>query len=272
VVLSNMPRQSLLDEVLQRGAMTTDPAPSGLRVLVIDDDADQRLAVVGLFAQRGVRDVVQAASAAEGLNTAITQQPNLIVLDLSMPGRSGIDVLPDLHEAVPGAAIVVLSNMPRQSLLDEVLQRGAMGFVEKSVAPSRLIDEILVAAALTDAGRAGVLQLSASTTSPGQSRRLVRELLGDADRDLVADVELLVSELVTNAIIHTSTEPRLEVHVHRDLVRVAVYDADPNPPVERDAPPRDLGGRGLRFVSELSSRWGSERSGDGKVVWLEIDR
>ena len=72
--------------------------------------------------------------------------------------------------------------------------------------------------------------------------------------------------------MHASGEPRLEVHVHPDLVRVAVYDADPNPPVARDAAPCELGGRGLRFVSELSSRWGSARSGDGKVVWLEIDR
>jgi DNA-binding NarL/FixJ family response regulator len=252
--------------------MTPGSARSELRVVVIDDDADQRLAVVGLLAQRGVRDVVQAASAAEGVTIAVEQRPDLIVLDLAMPGRSGIDVLPDLHAALPDTAIVVLSNMPRQRLLHEVLQRGAMGFVEKSIAPDRLVDEILVAAALTDVGRAGVLQLSTSLASPGQGRRLVRELLGDADRELVADVELLVSELVTNAIIHTSSEPRLEVHVRRGLVRVSVYDSDPNPPVARDAPPPDLGGRGLRFVNELSSRWGSERSGDGKIVWLEIDR
>jgi len=252
--------------------MTTDATRSALRVVVIDDDPDQRLAVVGLFGQRGIREVAQAANAAEGLDTAIAQQPDLVVLDLAMPGRSGLDVLPDLREAVPDAAIVVLSNLPRQRLLGEVLQRGAMGFVEKSVAPGRLIDEILVAAALADIGPARVVELSASTASPGQGRRLVRELLADADRDLVADVELLVSELVTNAIIHASSEPRLEVHVRRDLVRVAVYDSDPNPPIERDAPPRDLGGRGLRFVRELSSRWGSEPSGTGKVVWLEIDR
>ena len=252
--------------------MTSKPAHSELSVLLIDDDADQRLAVTGLFAQRAVSHVTQAANAAEGLQAAIAQQPDLIVLDLAMPGRSGMDVLPDLHEAAPDAAIVVLSNMPRQQLLGEVLQRGAMGFVEKAVAPARLIDEILIAAALTDVGRSRVIELSASSSSPGQSRRLVRELLADADRDLIADVELLVSELVTNAIIHTSSEPRLEVHVRRGLVRVAVYDADPNPPVARDAPPRDLGGRGLRFVNELSSRWGSEPSGDGKVVWLEIDR
>lgn len=252
--------------------MTTDTARSRVRVVLIDDDADQRAAVVALFARRGIDDVTQAANALDGLRYAAELQPDLILLDLAMPGRSGLDVLPDLHRVAANAAVVVLSNMPRRRLLDVVLQRGAMGFVEKAVTPSRLVDEILVAAALTDVGRAHVLALAASTTSPAHGRRFVRELLSDADRALVADVELLVSELVTNAIIHTDSEPRLEVQLQRDRIRVEVYDGDPSPPVERDSAIHEAGGRGIRLIHELSSRWGSAPSGSGKVVWLEIDR
>jgi len=144
--------------------------------------------------------------------------------------------------------------------------------VEKAVAPNRLVDEILVAAALTDAARSDVLALAASTRAPSDSRRFVRELLADADRSLVADAELVVSELVTNAIIHANSEPLLEVHVHPDRVRIEVYDAAPDLPLEREPAPREPGGRGIRVVSELSSRWGSAPCGSGKVVWAEIDR
>jgi DNA-binding NarL/FixJ family response regulator len=252
--------------------MSTASVRSHLRIVMVDDDPDQRLVVAGLFRRRGFDDLAEASNADDGLKLAATQQPDLILLDLAMPGRSGIDVLPDLHGAAPGAAIVVLSNMPRRRLLDEVLDRGAMGFVEKAVAPERLVDEILMAAALTDAGRAGVLDLAGSASSAAQSRRFVRELLADADRDLVADVELLVSELVTNAVTHTEAEPRLEIHILRDRIRVEVYDDDPTMPRERVPEARELGGRGLGFVHRLSSRWGSEPAGSGKVVWLEIDR
>lgn len=243
-----------------------------MRVLVVDDDEDQRLAVAGLFARRGFDQVAQAADATQALASAGTLRPDLIVLDLAMPGRSGIDALPDLRRTAPDAAVVVLSNMPRLRLLDIVLQRGAMGFVEKAVAPGRLVDEILLAAAMTDACRAHLLELPASDTAPSRGRHFARQLLGEADRALVADVELLVSELVTNAIAHTDSDPRLAIDIRRDRIRIEVYDGDPNPPVERHSRPTDPGGRGLRFVRELSNQWGYAPSGTGKVVWLDINR
>ncbi len=252
--------------------MSEESSRAEVRVLLVDDDEDQRLAVAALFARRGFDDVTQAASATQAIEQATALQPDLIVLDLAMPGRSGIDALPDLRLAAPDAAVVVLSNMPRLRLLEVVLQRGAMGFVEKAVPPGRLVDEILLAAALTDACRTHVLELPASDTAPSRGRHFARKLLGDADRALVADVELLVSELVTNAIAHAGSDPRLAIDVRRERIRVEVYDGDPNPPVERQARPTDPGGRGLRFVRELSSQWGYSPSGTGKVVWLDIDR
>ena len=252
--------------------MTARSKPSSVRILLIDVDDDQRFAVAALFATRGLDDVTQAVDASDGLRTATEAQPDLIVLDLAMPGRSGVDALPDLRQAAPGAAIVVLSNMPRRRLLDEVVRRGAMGFVEKSVQPGRLVDEILVAAALTDVCRDHVLELPASRISPREGRRFVRDLLADADRELVADVELLVSELITNAITHTASEPRLEVHMLRNRIRLEVFDDDPRSPVVRNPDRGQPGGRGLRFVDDIASRWGSSPSGSGKVVWLEIDR
>ena len=251
---------------------TSLATPAQVRIVLIDDDPDQRLVVVGLLTQRGFRDISEASDADEGLRLAATVAPHLVLLDLAMPGRPGIDVLPDLRDAVPEAAIVVLSNMPRQRLLGEVLRRGAVGFVEKAMPPDRLVDEILIAAALTDLARTHVLELSATATSPGRGRRFTSALLSDADRQVVADIELLVSELITNAVIHTRSEPRLEVHMLRDRIRVEVYDDDPNPPAMLEHDLTRPGGRGLHLISTISDRWGTQQVGTGKLVWIELDQ
>ena len=114
----------------------------------------------------------------DGLRLASSVGPHLILLDLAMPGGTGIDVLPDLRTAAAEAAIVVLSNMPRQRLLGEVLRRGAVGFVEKAIPPNRLVDEILIAAALTDLARTHVLELASASTSPGRGRRFTERAAG----------------------------------------------------------------------------------------------
>lgn len=249
-----------------------EPGPASVRVLLADDDPDQRLAVRALLRQRGFADVTDAVDGEDAVRAARQQPPHLILLDLAMPVRSGAEVLPELRDAAPDAAIVVLSNLPRRRLLETVVQRGAVGFVEKSVAPERLVDEILVAAALTDLARVHVLTLVAQPSAAGVARRFARSRLGDDDRDLLHDVELLVSELITNAILHTGSEPQLEIQMRRGGLRVEVFDDDDTLPAPRRADDGGPGGRGLHLVDTIASRWGAEPTpGGGKVVWFEID-
>jgi anti-sigma regulatory factor (Ser/Thr protein kinase) len=117
-----------------------------------------------------------------------------------------------------------------------------------------------------------VLRLPRDPAAPASGRRFVRHLLDGADSSTVADVELMVSELVTNALVHTASEPRLEVTISRTLIRVAVYDTDPTAPALLQPDPTKAGGRGLMLVSVLASRWGTDPDEGGKVVWLEVDR
>jgi len=237
-----------------------------LRFALIDDDADHRQAVVMLLNGRGIHGVTQASNADEGVELATEHQPDVILLDLAMPGRTGIEVLPQLREAAPKAAVVVLSNLSRSRLLGLVLKGGAVGFIEKSVAPDRLVDEILVAAMLTDLANTYVLELRAEPESAGRARRFMRELLTDADQPLLADVQLIVSELVTNAVLHASSEPRLEVHLLPDRIRIEAHDDDSTMPVVRELDPGQAGGLGLHLVARLSSRWGVETRPNGKGV------
>lgn len=116
------------------------------------------------------------------------------------------------------------------------------------------------------------IELAAERHSPRTARHLVREFLPGGDDGLVATVELLVTELVTNAIVHTASAPLLEVEVYDEGVRVAVHDHDPTVPTRRTPDRTRPGGRGIVLLEELSSRWGVQPAEDGKVVWFEVER
>jgi DNA-binding NarL/FixJ family response regulator len=251
----------------------TPPPDRDLRVLVADDDEDLRFVLRRLLARQGIRDVQEAADGEAALEVARSGDLDLIVLDLAMPGRSGIEVLPDLQAAVPGTPVVVLSGYQRERMGHLVMERGAVGYVEKRVPPERLVTEILLAAALTDqAGEAMAAAFPADVSAVPRARDFVRDLLGTQDAELVATVELLVSELVTNAVVHASSAPRVEVALDGDTARVQVYDDDPALPTAGEASTSSLGGRGLFLVEQLATRWGTEPHGDGKVIWFELDR
>ncbi|MFI6846535.1 ATP-binding protein [Kitasatospora sp. NPDC050467] len=116
-----------------------------------------------------------------------------------------------------------------------------------------------------------------SKRSPGEARRLLEKLLADVpDGQRFADVGLLlVSELVTNAVIHgtpSGNRIRLELSVNRVRLRIEVHDARAErEPVLRPSSADDENGRGLILVKSLSQRWGCcPRTGLGKIVWAEI--
>jgi anti-sigma regulatory factor (Ser/Thr protein kinase) len=118
------------------------------------------------------------------------------------------------------------------------------------------------------------LRLSGDPTAPSRARTALRSLdrtLGEVRND----VELLVSELITNSVIHAHAE-RVELHATAgaDCVRVEV--SDPGPGFDRENARRTPslvgeGGYGLNIVDTLSDRWGVTMDGDSRV-WLEIDR
>ena len=83
---------------------------------------------------------------------------------------------------------------------------------------------------------------------------------------------LLVSELVTNAVLHARTDIRVEVAVHGDVVRVGVRDHSPARVRRRRHGVESGTGRGLMLVDRMAQRWGVDLSGDGKIVWFELPR
>jgi two-component sensor histidine kinase len=121
--------------------------------------------------------------------------------------------------------------------------------------------------------------VGADVAAPRRARREVRVFLTDQGLgDRVEDVLLVISELVSNSVLHARAAPELVLRVcsaaeSRAAESLVVEVRDPSPalPVERAPDLTARGGRGMRLVSALADKWGVEvRGAAGKTIWAEF--
>ena len=109
--------------------------------------------------------------------------------------------------------------------------------------------------------------------SPADARSFLdRHLREHGLGHLVDDVQLVASELVTNALVHAGTLHGLDLEVLEDSIIVRVWDGSNVRPFVVTAPDLDTGGRGMRLVEALAVEWGVTAGPDsGKCVWASFD-
>jgi len=117
------------------------------------------------------------------------------------------------------------------------------------------------------------LRLRPESAAPGLARAAIAAAASALPPMVVADAELLTSELVSNAVRHAELDPSQEIVVRivaDGNVRVEV--ADPGPPFDADLrePSTDSSGWGLLLLDEIATSWGVELEGSGKMVWFEV--
>ncbi|MFB7410266.1 MULTISPECIES: ATP-binding protein [unclassified Streptomyces] len=120
------------------------------------------------------------------------------------------------------------------------------------------------------------LEVGPDPAEVGRARRWARSrLVGSGiggDEPLAETLVLLISELVTNAVVHTGCPAVLRMLIAAGGgVRVEVADASDRPPRPRHAEGDDTNGRGLELVDGLADRWGWQPEGAGKSIWCEVD-
>ena len=109
------------------------------RILVVDDHPLTRDALASLLTQGGFDVVGEAADGAEALQLAHDLQPDLVLLDLSMPGLDGLAALPRLRSAAPACEVVVLTASGTEENLLAAIRGGAAGYLLKSEPPERIV-------------------------------------------------------------------------------------------------------------------------------------
>jgi anti-sigma regulatory factor (Ser/Thr protein kinase) len=122
-------------------------------------------------------------------------------------------------------------------------------------------------------GRDAHLELAPTPDGPRAARAFLSDALVAWDQERHADLAaLLVSELVTNAIVHGHSDVRLRVTMLDSTIRVEVNDHSVEAPRLLASNPTEPGGYGLPLVDTLADEWGYELvDGDGKRVWFELE-
>ena len=245
------------------------------RLLVVDDNPGyRRLARMALEDDPAFEVVAEAATAEQAVAAARRVRPDAALVDVLLPGGQGPRLAASLQAVAPGCVVVLTSAHPEGDL-DAVGQLGGLGFLPKSVAPSRLGRELGALVAVRDQVEETLhhadIRLPSSLESPRAARRFVESVL-DAwgCHDPLDTVTLLVSELVGNAVLHAGSELELSVRLRVGSLRVDVIDHSTELPRRREVAEDDMSGRGSGLVEMLATSWGVTGRPDGKSVWFEI--
>lgn len=114
-----------------------------LRVLIADDHPIVRRGLTELLADAGdVARVGEAATPHEVLQHARSEAWDVVILDIGLPGRGGLEVLKDLRREHPSLPVLVLSMQPEEQYAIRVLRSGAAGYLTKEAAPEKLMEAI----------------------------------------------------------------------------------------------------------------------------------
>ncbi|HEX6882850.1 MAG TPA: response regulator transcription factor [Planctomycetota bacterium] len=144
----------------------TDPK-GAIRVFLVDDQAVVRASLRSLLEARGDLALVgDSGGGPEAVEAIRKARPDVVLLDISMPVLSGLDLLPRIREALPRTRVVMLTNHEGESIVEQALANGADGYLSKSSEP----EELAIAIRAAHAG--------APYVSPRVSKGLVRGLRG----------------------------------------------------------------------------------------------
>jgi DNA-binding NarL/FixJ family response regulator len=247
------------------------------RLLVVDDNPDYRLLVRYALAGTHIEFVGEASSIDAGVVAAKELQPDVVLLDVVLHGADGLLGVRPLQEVAPGAAVIAVASYAEHELWGESPHLDRIAYISKRTPPTHLCDEIVrvleTAKAVSDVLATERERFPAELQSARAARKFVGGVLEQwSCGDLEDAVQLLVSELVTNAVVHAQSDVEVALYLRPDRVRVEVIDAATEYVHRREAADEDQSGRGMALTEALASAWGIDTLLAGKSVWFEVTR
>ena len=124
-----------------------DEGPGPLRIVIADDHAVMRSGLRMLLEAESDLEVVgEAGDVPETIRKLTAYRPDILLLDLHMPGGPSLPFIPEMLEAVPETKIVVLTMQDSPAFVREALRAGALGYVTKEAADAELVEAVRTAA------------------------------------------------------------------------------------------------------------------------------
>ncbi len=255
---------------------------AGPHVLLVEDSPTTARATATMLSGGGVIGDVAVASDVDAALQHLGQDAfDLLVLDLNLPGRQGLELLSDVRASPKwhSLPVVVFSGVADPEVVQRSYELGANCFVRKpqtvvELAPAiRAIEQFWSRHEQPADEPLFQLPLAATAASVREARATVRRLLEAWRMEALAETaELCTSELATNAVIHARSPVLLIVSPVPHGVRVGVEDESPGTLRAGSLDGEGESGRGLALVDALSQCWGVDEHPQGKTVWFELHR
>jgi DNA-binding NarL/FixJ family response regulator len=176
-----------------------------MKILLADDHAVVRRGLKQILAEEFKRAIFgEARNAQEALDLVWKEQWDVVVLDITMPGRSGLEVLREIKKSKPRVPVLVLSMHPENQFAVRVLKRGASGYMTKESAADELVGAIKKVLA---GGR---------YVSTSLAEKLATYLAADtpkAPQELLSDREFQVLRLIASGKIVSEIAKELSLSV-----------------------------------------------------------
>ena len=190
-----------------------------IRVVVVDDHTLVRQGIVGLLASQSDIEVVgQAGNAREAMTVIASVAPDVVLMDIAMPGQSGLDATREIRDRFPAVQVLVVTIHDREDYLFQALRAGAAGYVLKGAEVHDLLEAVRTA-------QRGEVYLFPSVTkklvadylrrSQAGEDRTTYDGLSDREREVLG---LIAQGLTTNAIAATLFLSPHTVQSHRDHI------------------------------------------------------
>ncbi|MCH7733806.1 MAG: response regulator transcription factor [Chloroflexi bacterium] len=175
-----------------------------IRVMLVDDHEVVRLGIAGVLeAEPDISIVAQAGDGESSVQMATVMQPDVVLMDVLLPGIDGIEACRQVKEASPRTSVVMLTSRTRQEAVLAAIMAGASGYLLKNTAPRAIVSAIRSAAA-------GESMLDPAVTGRvlDQFRRLV-EGQEDDEISALSEREKEVLELISEGLTNTEIAERL---------------------------------------------------------------
>jgi len=213
------------------------PALNDLRILIADDHEIVRRGLKTLLSSKpGWTICAEAGSGREAIGLASQHRPDIVVMDISMPGLNGLEATRRIRKMLPKCQVLILSLHYSDQLVREVLDSGARGYILKSDATRDLLKAIEALAMHRSFFTSGAAQIIIDGFRNSGSEKvaggLMRERLSSREREIVQllaegksskEVAVILGISVKTAETHRANIMRkLEMHSVSELVRYAV--------------------------------------------------
>ena len=114
-----------------------------MKVFIVDDSALVRERIIAMISENpGIEITGQAKNAQEGINSILKLKPDVVILDIRMPGGNGIEVLKNIKKNSSGPTIIILTNYPYPQYRKKCMEAGADYFFDKSTEFNKIIEVI----------------------------------------------------------------------------------------------------------------------------------